>query len=173
MDLGGRRIAVVVTGVSGSGKSTLGRALAERLGAAFVDADDLHPAENVMKMAAGSPLTDEDRAPWLDRVAGAIADEPGSIVVACSALRRSYRDRLRGRSGGTIAFVQLTATRERLAERLDRRRGHFMPAALLDSQLATLEPLAADEEPAIVVEATKELGALVAEVSAWLGRTAY
>lgn len=135
--------AIVVMGVSGAGKSTFGAALAEALGRSFVDADDLHPAANKAKMAAGTPLTDDDRAPWLDAVAAAArAREP--VVVACSALKRGYRDRLAA-GAPSIAFVELDLTREELERRLGGRRHEFMPATLLDSQLATLEPLQADE----------------------------
>jgi gluconokinase len=129
-------------GVSGSGKTTVGVALAARLGLRFVDADELHPAANVEKMAAGIPLTDEDRWPWLDAVGAVLAT--GDVVVACSALRRVYRDRLRDAAPGLI-LVYLHGDRELLAERMGHRPGHFMPASLLDSQLATLEPPADDE----------------------------
>jgi gluconokinase len=159
------RVIVVVMGVSGSGKSTVGRLLADRLGAAFVDADDLHPEANVAKMTAGIPLTDEDRRPWLRRVAEAANAEDGPVVIACSALRRAYRDLLTSEADAPLAFVHLNGSPELLAGRLAARTGHFMPPALLDSQLRTLEPLAADEpgftvdlgadggEPADIVEA--------------------
>jgi carbohydrate kinase (thermoresistant glucokinase family) len=140
--------AVVVMGVSGSGKSTVGRLLAELLGADFVDADDLHPAANVAKMAAGSPLTDEDRAPWLVLVGEAIATrrEAGApVVVACSALRRAYRDAITAAALGDVVFVSLDGSPELLATRIGARRAHFMPATLLVSQLQTLEPLQPDE----------------------------
>jgi carbohydrate kinase (thermoresistant glucokinase family) len=136
---------IVVMGVSGAGKTTVGSALAERLGLRFQDADDLHPDANVAKMAAGTPLDDADRAPWLAVVGDALAaaDEPG-MVMACSALKRPYRDAIRARAGDA-RFVLLTAPVEVLRERIGHRSGHFMPATLLDSQLATLEPLGADE----------------------------
>ena len=133
--------SVVVMGVSGSGKTTVGSALAQRLGLRFVDADSLHPAANVEKMAAGIPLTDDDRWPWLDAVGAVLADGP--VVVACSALRRVYRDRLRV-AAPDVAFVYLHASRELLEERMTHRT-HFMPVSLLDSQFATLEPPAPDE----------------------------
>lgn len=136
---------VVVMGVSGSGKSTVGAGLATRLGIAFTDADDLHPPANVAKMRAGTPLTDADRGPWLDTVGAELAGHsPTGLVVACSALRRVYRDRLRHHAPGT-AFLHLAGDRDVLAGRTTGREGHFMPPALLDSQLATLEPLDADE----------------------------
>jgi gluconokinase len=123
-------------GVAGSGKSTVGVLLAARLGVPFVDGDALHPASNVAKMAAGIPLDDADRAPWLDAVGARLAQ--GRVVVACSALRRAYRDRLRD-AAPAAQFVLLHGTRALLASRLTARVDHFMPAVLLDSQLATLE----------------------------------
>ena len=140
----------VVMGVSGSGKTTVGIGLAARLGWEFLDADDLHPPHNVEKMAAGEPLDDADRAPWLDAVAERIdvAIATGSsTVIACSALRRRYRDVLRRPS---VMFVVLDGPREVLLGRLQHRRGHFMPADLLDSQLATLERPDADERAVTV-----------------------
>jgi gluconokinase len=134
---------VVVMGVAGSGKSTIGALIAARLGLPFVDGDALHPAANVTKMAAGIPLDDTDRAPWLDAVGERLA--AGGVVVACSALRRAYRDRLRA-AAPDARFVLLHGSRELLAARLGARPDHFMPVALLESQLATLELPAPDEE---------------------------
>lgn len=127
--------SVVVMGVSGSGKTTVGERLAARLGLRFVDADALHPAANVEKMRAGVPLTDDDRWPWLDAVGAVLAE--GSVVVACSALRRAYRDRLR--AVAPFDLVYLHGDPDLLAERIGHRSGHFMPATLLQSQLDTLE----------------------------------
>lgn len=141
---GGAVPRVVVMGVSGSGKSTVGWLLARRLDVAFVDADGLHPPANVAKMTAGEPLTDADRLPWLRAVAAELAAAPSGAVVACSALRRRYRDVLRDGAPG-VTFVHLDGSRDVLAARLAARLDHFMPASLLDSQLATLEPLDADE----------------------------
>ncbi|WP_241245757.1 gluconokinase [Microbacterium sp. 4R-513] len=139
-------MSLVVMGVSGSGKSTVAALVAERAGAAFIDADDLHPESNVQKMAAGIPLTDEDRMPWLARVGEVIADHSGErVVVACSALKRVYRDAIRERAG-SVLFAELDGTRELLAQRMGGRQQHFMPLGLLDSQLATLESLQPDEE---------------------------
>ncbi|SEP86910.1 gluconokinase [Arthrobacter sp. OV608] len=136
---------IVVMGVCGAGKSTVGAALAERLGAAFVDSDSLHPQANVEKMAAGTPLTDEDRWPWLDLVGAELAsDHADGIVVACSALKRDYRDAIRAKAPSAL-FVQLQVELPLLQERVAKRPGHFMPASLLTSQLETLEPLEADE----------------------------
>jgi gluconokinase len=138
---------VVVMGVSGSGKTTVGAALADALRLPFVDGDALHPAANVAKMAAGIPLDDADRAPWLDAVGAVLA--AGPVVVACSALRRVYRDRLR-LAAPELLLVFLDGSREVLAQRMAARPGHFMPASLLDSQLATLERPDPDERPVTV-----------------------
>jgi gluconokinase len=138
---------IVVMGVSGAGKSTIAEALAERLGGVYLDADAFHPASNVSKMSHGVPLTDEDRLPWLSAVGRAIREHTGGgrpVVMACSALRRIYRERIRAEEPGAY-FILLTATREELERRLQARKGHFMPPSLLDSQLATLEPLASNE----------------------------
>jgi gluconokinase len=144
--------ALVVMGVSGSGKSTIAEKLAERLGWRYEDGDSFHPASNVAKMRAGHPLTDEDRWPWLQ----AIADEIDRVckaseraVIACSALRHAYRDVLvHGRRDVRIVF--LMGTQALIADRLARRKGHFMPAGLLDSQFKTLEPPEASERPVTV-----------------------
>jgi gluconokinase len=136
------RRVIVVMGVSGTGKSTTGRALAQALDLPFLEGDDLHPESNVAKMAAGIPLTDADRAPWLDLIAAEL-DQPQ--VVACSALKRSYRDRLR-QAAPDLVLVYLHGDPELLLSRMSQRDGHFMPTALLDSQLATLEEPAADED---------------------------
>lgn len=135
---------LVVMGVSGSGKSTVGAALAERLDVPFADGDDLHPAANVARMGAGEALTDEDRWPWLDAVGTWLAAHPDGGVMACSALRRSYRDRLRSHAP-TTRFVHLDGDPDLVAERQAARRDHFMPASLQGSQQATLEPLDPDE----------------------------
>ncbi|NEM90721.1 gluconokinase [Galbitalea soli] len=154
---------IVVMGVSGSGKSTVGAALASRLRVPFVDADDLHPAANVAKMAAGHPLTDEDRWPWLDRVAATLAGGASTgMVVACSALRRVYRERISAGAPG-VRFVELEGSRALLEERMRGRHDHFMPTSLLDSQLATLESLAVDE-PGIVVAIDQSLEEIVGTI---------
>jgi gluconokinase len=131
-------------GVSGSGKSTVGAALARRLGVPFADADAFHPAANIAKMAAGKPLTDDDRYPWLDAVGQWLADHEGGGVMSCSALKRTYRDRLRSYAP-RIEFLHLTGSPELIAGRQAGRPGHFMPSALVKSQFETLQPLAPDE----------------------------
>lgn len=158
-------------GVSGVGKSTVARLLAERLGVPWADADDLHPAANIAKMAAGIPLQDADRWPWLAAVGGwlraGVATGTGGVV-SCSALRRSYRDALRPHSPG-VFFLHLTGARELLGERVGRRVGHFMPPALLASQFATLEPLGLDERGA-VLDVTPPPALLVEEALTELSR---
>ena len=137
-------------GVSGCGKTTIGDLVARELGVPFLDGDSLHPVENVAKMAAGTPLTDEDRWPWLATVGSTLANGgDDGLVLACSALRRCYRDAIRALAPGTV-FLHLHGSKEVLGSRLEGRSGHFMPAALLDSQLATLEPLEADEAGIVV-----------------------
>ncbi len=139
---------VVVMGVSGSGKSTVGRALADALGVPFADADAFHSAANVAKMTAGVPLTDDDRWPWLADVGAWLASRAEGGVIACSALKRSYRDALRDAAPG-MRFVHLRADEALLASRMAVRRereGHFMAPGMLASQLADLEPLDPDEE---------------------------
>ncbi|GHH45083.1 gluconokinase [Streptomyces candidus] len=137
---------VVVMGVAGTGKTTIGPLLAARLGVPYAEGDDFHPEANIAKMSAGTPLTDDDRWPWLDAL-GSWADGRAGLggVVSSSALKRSYRDRLRYVAPG-IVFVHLTGSRELIEQRMSQRRGHFMPTALLDSQFATLQPLGPDED---------------------------
>jgi gluconokinase len=135
---------IIVMGVSGSGKSTIGAALAEELRLPFIDGDDLHPPANKQKMAAGVALSDSDREPWLDEIVKRLSRGP--VVVACSALRRAYRNRLR-RDCPDLRLVYLFGSKQVLSERLQQRRHEFMPTSLLDSQLMTLEPPTADEAP--------------------------
>lgn len=134
---------IVVMGVAGSGKSSIGVLLAKALGIPFKDGDDLHPQQNLDKMASGIPLTDEDRWPWLD-LCGLTLQMQGGAVIACSALRRIYRDRIRELAPDAI-FIHLDGSEELLLERLSNRKGHFMKPQMLTSQLETLEPLGADE----------------------------
>lgn len=150
--------AIVIMGVSGCGKSTLGRRLSEATGYGFIEGDDLHPPENIARMAAGTALTDEDRWPWLERIAGALRmarDEHGQGVagqiVSCSALRRSYRDLLRSRVGDQLLFVFPKVSIDVLRSRLRNRPNHYMPSSLLDSQMATLEAPMPDE-PVLTID---------------------
>ncbi|GAB4086054.1 gluconokinase [Myceligenerans cantabricum] len=185
---GRRPRAVVVMGVAGSGKTTVAALLAGRLGAAFAEGDDFHSPENVAKMAAGRPLTDDDRLPWLRGIRDRLAEELAAgrdVVVPCSSLRRDYRDLLRtagtagtagstvtadgtgpgGRDGapGTVLFVHLTGSYDLLRERIQGRAGHFMKPTMLDSQLATLEPLQ-DDEPGIDVDVAPRPAEIVDEI---------
>lgn len=146
-------------GVSGSGKSTVGAALAQRLRVPFVDADTLHSAANIAKMAAGEPLDDEDRYPWLERVGEWLAGHCDGGVVSCSALKRKYRDQLRAHCPG-VEFVHLSGSAELIGGRLADRSDHFMPAALLRSQLDTLEALRPDEA-GVTVDAGEDVGAIL------------
>ena len=132
-------------GVSGSGKTVVGRALADRLGVPFCEGDALHPAANIAKMRAGRPLDDADRAPWLDRVHAWLCEHAAGGVVACSALKRAYRDRLRSGLEPPPRFALLDPPGDVLVRRSAARADHFMPASLLDGQLATLERPTADE----------------------------
>ncbi len=138
----------VIMGVSGAGKSLIGSMLARALGVEFVEGDDLHPPDNVQRMAAGIPLTDDDRHGWLIAIATRLRDAKRAgigLIVSCSALKRSYRDLLRSVGDEGLRFVYLAGSRALIAERLAQRRGHFMPPALLDSQLAVLEEPSPDE----------------------------
>ena len=160
---------VVVMGVSGCGKSTVGRLLAQRLQAEFLEGDSLHPAVNVARMAAGVALTDADRADWLQAIAQRLAAAQRArraLVVSCSALKRSYRDGLR-RAAPDLAFVHLHGDAALLTERMRSRAGHYMPASLLASQLATLEAPAANE-PARRFDAALPPEQIAAQAAAWL-----
>ena len=161
-----RAAAIIVMGVSGSGKSTIGALLAERLGWPFADADGFHPVANVAKMAAGQPLTDADRWPWLDAIAahiGASRTAGQPVVVACSALRRAYRERLRAGHGDLI-FLHLAGAPEVIATRQAARQGHFMPPSLMASQFATLEDTAEEADAVTVSVSTSPHEVLVAAI---------
>jgi gluconokinase len=159
---------VVMMGVSGSGKSSVGAALAERMGWPFEEGDDLHPPENRAKMSAGIPLTDADRAPWLDRIADWMHGRFGAGgVVSCSALKRAYRDRLR-EADPDLRFVLVDPGRAELERRLGARQGHFMPPSLLDSQLATLERPTPDERALVLDDPHQGIAGDVEAIRAWL-----
>lgn len=160
---------VVVMGVSGCGKSTVAEGVSTAMGLPFAEADLFHPAENVAKMRAGNPLTDADRWPWLAALSAwmaAQAAEGRSTVMACSALRRAHRDVLRC-GPPEVQFVHLDGPVELVAARMSARPGHFMPASLLASQVATLEPLEADEH-GVVLDLRHDPETLVGEAVAWL-----
>lgn len=159
-------LGIVIMGVSGCGKSTIARSLARNLRVKFLDADKFHPPSNIEKMSSGTPLTDADREPWLDDVGARIAEaaaERGMVVAACSALRRVYRERLNRASDLNLLFILLEGSREVLERRVNRRTSHFMPPALLDSQLATLERPTADER-AFAVSISQPVKKMVAEI---------
>ncbi|MCX5151846.1 gluconokinase [Streptomyces sp. NBC_00320] len=150
-DVSGTQRVLVVMGVAGTGKTTVGRLLADALGLPYAEGDAFHPAANVAKMSAGIPLDDADRWPWLDAIGEWIRARPAGrgAVLASSALKRAYRDRLRSAAPDAV-FVHLTGERPLIERRMAARTGHFMPAALLDSQFATLEPLQQDELGVVV-----------------------
>ena len=158
-------LAIVVMGVSGTGKSSVAALVAEALEIDFVEGDSHHPESNITKMSEGTPLTDEDRWPWLEILAGLAHEEVAagrSLVLTCSALKRSYRDVLRaGVTDGRVFFVHLHADLEVLSERMQQRTKHFMPTSLLTSQLETLEPLE-DDETGVVVDVTPPLSDVAA-----------
>lgn len=159
-------LRLVIMGVAGCGKSTVGAALSEQLDIPYRDGDDLHSTEAVEKMRAGIPLTDDDRWPWLDRIADALeSDAP--LIIGCSALRRVYRDRIRAGAGGEVTFVHLAGERDLIASRMAARSGHYMPLSLLDSQFATLERPGPDE--AIEVTIDQPMASIVGEVLSNLG----
>ena len=153
-------------GVTSCGKSEVAKALATALGAPYIEGDALHGDHNIAKMSRGEPLTDDDRWPWLDRVAAALADSAPVSVASCSALCRRYRDRLRVAKPATTAFIHLDAERDVIAGRMQARTDHFMPTSLLDSQIALLEPLESDEQ-GVVIDVAAPLEAVVAEAVAY------
>ncbi len=164
---------LVVMGVSGSGKSTIAAQVAGRLGATYIDGDDLHPPENVAKMRAGTPLNDDDRWPWLDRVARTLIEARAKgqgVVLACSALKRAYRERLRAGTDRQARFAFLDATYEVIDARLAKRIHHFMPESLLRSQFATLERPAPDETDVVTIPADQEPDAVTADIVKAFGR---
>ncbi len=158
---------IIVMGVSGSGKSTVGEKLAEALNLPFLEGDSLHPKSNVDKMASGIPLQDEDRWPWLDKIGERMATAEQGLIVSCSSLKKSYRDRLRAAVGGQLAFVFLDGSFEVLHEHMGHRTGHFMPVTMLESQLATLESPVG--EPLVFrADVVDPIEKIVAESLEWL-----
>lgn len=156
----------ILMGVAGCGKTTVGEALAETFGWTYEDGDNLHPQSNIDKMAAGSPLTDEDRAPWLELVGQELAKHDTPIIIGCSALKRIYRDWIREAAGADVCFIHLAGSRQLIEERMAARQGHFMPVSLLDSQFATLEAPQEqiEQENAITVDISGDLDAIIAQV---------
>ncbi|WP_045859979.1 gluconokinase [Raoultella terrigena] len=163
---------IILMGVSGTGKTTVGQALALALGAKFIDGDDLHPRQNIVKMAASQPLNDEDRGPWLERIADVIfslEQKNESGVLVCSALKKRYRDRLREGSGnlregsGNLRFLWLTGEYECILQRMQQRKGHFMPEALLRSQFAALEAPDDSERDILAVDIAPDVASIVAQ----------
>jgi len=160
-------LRLVVMGVSGCGKSTVGHALAQSLGLPMVDGDDLHSPQSVARMKAGQPLTDADRWPWLDRVGQRLGASEQGLVIACSALRRSYRDRIREHADA-VRFLFLDGPQDLIARRLQQRSGHYMPATLLDSQFSTLERPGLQEPDVLRLDIDRPVGDLVAAALAAL-----
>jgi len=156
---------LLVMGVSGSGKSTLGALLAGRLDLPFADADAFHPPANIAKMSAGIALTDADRWPWLDALGRWLAAQPGGGVIGCSALKRAYRDRLRGHAPG-LRVIHPHGEMALIAARQGARQGHFMPPSLMESQYATLEPCMPDED-ALVLDVRQAPAVLAARAAEW------
>lgn len=164
--------SVVVMGVSGCGKSTVGRQLADALGVPYLEGDAFHPPENVARMAAGVALTDDDRRGWLQALAdqlGAARRRGQAVVLSCSALKRAYRDQLRSQAPG-LRFIHLTGSADLLAQRVAARQHAYMPASLLSSQLAALEP-PGDDECALALDIARSPGALVHAAQEWLRHT--
>lgn len=158
-------------GVAGCGKSAVGAALAARLGAAYLDGDDLHPPANIDKMSRGEPLTDDDRWPWLTLVGKRLANPDDILIIGCSALKRRYRDHIRDEAGAPVIFAHLAGTKALIAARMGARSGHFMPTSLIDSQFAALEPPGSDEN-AITVDIDNTLETIVDTIAARLEETA-
>jgi len=156
----------VVMGVASCGKTSVGEVLAARLAATFIEGDRLHPKANVERMSAGIPLTDDDRWPWLSQVGASLQGRDGRIA-SCSALKRAYREHIVAKAGRPVAFVFLDGAKGLLEQRIAAREGHFMPASLLASQLATLQRPAADER-AKAFDIGRPVDEIVAEASAWL-----
>jgi len=154
----------VIMGVAGCGKTSVGESLSRLTGIAFIDGDALHPKANVDKMSAGVALTDEDRWPWLEAIGRAFARSQAPLIIGCSALKRSYRDKIRHHAGAMVSFVHLSGSRDIISQRMGERKNHFMPLTLLDSQFATLEPPGIDEQ-SITIDIDQPLDAIVAQAA--------
>ena len=161
---------IVLMGVAGCGKTTVGEALAPRLNIAYRDGDLLHPPANIAKMSRGDALSDDDRWPWLASVGQTLRRE-APVIVGCSALKRRYRDKIRDEAGAGVIFVHLAGTRAVIEARMAARRNHFMPASLVPSQFAALEPPGPDEQ-AVTVDIDQPLDRLVEDIVATLGADA-
>jgi gluconokinase len=159
----------IVMGVSGCGKTSVGEGLSRSTSIRFIDGDALHPQANVDKMSAGNPLTDQDRWPWLEAIGREFAKSHEPLIIGCSALKRSYRDRIRHHAGAMVTFIHLTGTREVIGKRMQARKDHFMPPALLDSQFAALEPPTADED-SISIDIDQPLEVIIARAAEYLSR---
>ncbi len=159
---------IVIMGVAGCGKTTVGEKLSEVMGIPFLDGDTLHPQANIEKMAAGIPLSDNDRLPWLEAVGRAFASSETPLIIGCSALKRAYRDVIGKIAQEGVTFIHLTGSREIIAERMAKRTRHFMPLTLLDSQFATLES-PGDDEDAIVIDIDQPIDVIVQSAASQLG----
>lgn len=162
---------IVLMGVAGCGKSAVGAALAARLGATYLDGDDLHPAANIEKMSRGDPLTDADRWPWLTLVGQRLAAPGGILIIGCSALKRRYREHIVREADGPVTFVHLAGSKALITARMSARAGHFMPTSLIDSQFAALEPPAGYEN-AVTVDIDDTLEGIVHQIVAKLAQRA-
>jgi gluconokinase len=159
---------IILMGVAGCGKSAVGMALAARIGATYLDGDDLHPPANIARMSRGEPLTDDDRWPWLTLIGQRLDDPDGILIIGCSALKRRYRDHIRQEAKGPVTFVHLSGSKALITARMAARAGHFMPTSLIDSQFDALEP-PGDDEDAVTVEIDRSVE-IVAEKIATLLR---
>lgn len=157
----------IIMGVAGCGKTSVGEGLSRLTGICFMDGDALHSKENIAKMADGIPLTDADRWPWLEAIGQEFARSTEPLAIGCSALKRSYRDRIRDHAGAPVCFIHLTGSREVIGQRMRNRKNHFMPPALLDSQFATLEPPGADEG-SIAIDIDQPLEIIIALAARYL-----
>lgn len=158
----------IIMGVAGCGKTSVGEALSARFGWTYIDGDALHPQTNIDKMAAGTPLTDEDRAPWLMIVGQQLADHNKTIAIGCSALKRRYRDIIREAASADVHFIFLNGSRAVIEDRMAKRRGHFMPVSLLDSQFEALEPPHGENE--MDIDIAGDLDSIIAQIEAALLR---